>query len=155
MPGRTRSQTAERTAGDLEARVATGLLDPVRVRALDLAEPVSAKVSDHAMERWHLRVMNDRPFLKAIAHLVELLESGRNVRSRGRPFQWVVGGSRNLLYFSLGPNVLLPAETCPDDGFELEIVTCLTNPCSVHPLQDDSRRRPPKRRSRPRRSARR
>lgn len=147
------TETSERR--ELEARVATGLLDPVRIRALDLTEVVPVKVTEHAMDRWHLRVMSDRSFLRATVRLVELLESGGHVRSRRHPFRWVKGRSRNLLYFSLGPNVLLPAESSPEDGFELEIVTCLTNPCSDHPLRDDARHRPSRRRSRLRRPGRR
>lgn len=155
MSVRSKAGTEASETRDLEARVATGLLDPVRIRALDLTGVVPVKVTEHAMDRWHLRVMNDRSFLRAAVTLVELLEAGGRVRSRRHPFRWVRGERRNLLYFSLGPNVLLPAEPSPEDGFELEIVTCLTNPCSDHPLRDDARHRPSRRRSRLRRPGRR
>lgn len=66
--------------------------------------------------------------------LLELLRSGKEVWSRRHPYRWVAGNNRNLVYFSIGHDVMLPAEDLDDDRFELEIVTCLTNPRSRHPL---------------------
>lgn len=151
MSDKTESESREEPRRNVEERVATGLRGPVRVRATDLEEAIPIKVSDHALERWHLRVMKDRSFRRATVALVELLESGRGVRSRRNPFHWVRGREKNLLYFAIGDNVLLPAETSPEEHFELEIVTCLTNPRCGHPLPTDGRKRKAYRRRRSRR----
>lgn len=113
---------------DIARRVATGLREPVQVRAIGVGIPMPTKLSDHAIDRWHSRVMNDRSRFEATAALVELLESGQRVRTRRHPFAWVCGRDKNLSYFTIGSEIILPAEAGRDDGVDLEVLTCLTNP---------------------------
>ena len=129
---------------DLVERASRGLEEPVRVDAIDLDRVVPVKMSRHAIDQWHKRTMFDRTKLRATICLVSKLESGRYARTRRSPYSWVKSRDLNPIYITLGPNIIFPAELCREDGFELEIVTCLTNPCSTRPLADGAkvRRRP-------------
>jgi hypothetical protein len=110
------------------AKVATGLKDPIEVRAIDLSSPVPVLISDHAKHQWHGRVMPDRSHREALIQMVEMLESGDAVRTRTSPYQWVRSSQTNSLYFAVSGDIILPAEPIRSSPEILEVTTCMTNP---------------------------
>lgn len=95
--------------------------------------------SDHVKDQWHRRVLPDRSRNDALVEMVEILESGIEVRTRCSPYRWVRSKRDNSLYFAVGQDIILPAEPVRGSSDIVEVITCMTNPTSRHLLKSRNR----------------
>lgn len=110
------------------ARVSTGLTDPILVPVCGLIVAVSFVVSRHVREQWHERVFPHCTEHRASIRLVELLESGDQVRTRTSPYRWVRSSRDNSLYLTIGKSIIFPAEPLRGAEQTNVLTTCMTDP---------------------------
>lgn len=60
--------------------------------------------------------------------LVELLESGDQVRTRTSPYRWVRSSRDNSLYLTIGKSIIFPAEPLRGAEQTNVLTTCMTDP---------------------------